>query len=516
MKRWMLCVSCVLCVLVGNPGSAGARTSSGTRSEALASERLVADYDGELRRSDGRLDIPLMIQQLKGLKVNVYFYLVWHRDTDWEDLKLFLPEARAAGIEVWVYLVPPSESPPHTALYSEPFRLDYLRWGEEIGRLSAQHPNLTAFVIDDFWANGTFFTPDTVGRMRAAGRQHNPGLLFLPLMYYPEMSRRFVADYRPVMDGAVVAYPADATRSGNRSAVEDIRAARDLLNDRDESPARWVFSYPYQTRSNIGDVAEARRTFTVTPADRYALRMTGGDDYLGPTAGYHIKQVLVDDEAVWQEDVAGGKQGMQAIQVDVTGQVRGKSSVTVTMRVIDLKAVSNFGVEVTWSEPETDGLKPADGSAWGIQTRGRWQAVFETAHHGERAFDVPFVIMVAASREAFPRRVGLAATPENIRDHVEMAFTEMRRGNADGVVTYVLDKRAGNPDYAAVQPVFLRANQPAPSPDFDGDGTVGFDDFFMFAASFGSKEARFDLDGDGTVGFDDFFVFAASFGKKKN
>ena len=59
-----------------------------------------------------------------------------------------------------------------------------------------------------------------------------------------------------------------------------------------------------------------------------------------------------------------------------------------------------------------------------------------------------------------------------------------------------------------------------PSPDFDGDGTVGFSDFLAFAGSFGSSqsdaryEARFDLDGDGSVGFSDFLVFAGAFGSQ--
>ena len=58
----------------------------------------------------------------------------------------------------------------------------------------------------------------------------------------------------------------------------------------------------------------------------------------------------------------------------------------------------------------------------------------------------------------------------------------------------------------------------SPSPDFDGDGAVGFSDFLRFAAKFGliqgdpGYDARFDLDGDGTVGFSDFVVFAGSFG----
>ncbi|OGG52251.1 MAG: hypothetical protein A3F84_04090 [Candidatus Handelsmanbacteria bacterium RIFCSPLOWO2_12_FULL_64_10] len=51
--------------------------------------------------------------------------------------------------------------------------------------------------------------------------------------------------------------------------------------------------------------------------------------------------------------------------------------------------------------------------------------------------------------------------------------------------------------------------------DFNGDGGVDFDDFFLFANSFGSREARFDLSRDGRVDFDDFFLFAAQFGKRR-
>ena len=58
------------------------------------------------------------------------------------------------------------------------------------------------------------------------------------------------------------------------------------------------------------------------------------------------------------------------------------------------------------------------------------------------------------------------------------------------------------------------------TPDFDGDGTVGFPDFLLFVAQFGSSEgdagynARFDLDGDSAIGFGDFLIFVNDFGKE--
>lgn len=54
--------------------------------------------------------------------------------------------------------------------------------------------------------------------------------------------------------------------------------------------------------------------------------------------------------------------------------------------------------------------------------------------------------------------------------------------------------------------------------DFDGDGLVGFDDFFLFADVFGQdigekeERERFDFNGDGKVFWEDFFAFADSFG----
>jgi hypothetical protein len=48
--------------------------------------------------------------------------------------------------------------------------------------------------------------------------------------------------------------------------------------------------------------------------------------------------------------------------------------------------------------------------------------------------------------------------------------------------------------------------------DFDGDGSVGFTDFLLFAGAFGSDDTTFDLDNDGQVGFTDFLAFASAFG----
>ena len=51
------------------------------------------------------------------------------------------------------------------------------------------------------------------------------------------------------------------------------------------------------------------------------------------------------------------------------------------------------------------------------------------------------------------------------------------------------------------------------SPDFDGNGKVDFEDFFLFAAVFGSRApadlAKYDLDNGGLVDLEDFFMICA-------
>ena len=49
--------------------------------------------------------------------------------------------------------------------------------------------------------------------------------------------------------------------------------------------------------------------------------------------------------------------------------------------------------------------------------------------------------------------------------------------------------------------------------DFNSDGKVDFDDFFLFADAFGGHDPFYDLDSSGGIDFDDFFLFADNFGK---
>jgi hypothetical protein len=430
--------------------AAGSETTTPPQAEPAFLGRHLADYNSELRRPDGRVDTDALLTRLKELHVTAYYWLIWHAATDWDDLKLFLPKAREADIAVWVYLVPPSESPPiYGRSYSEPFRLDYQRWAEEIARLSLEHPNLTAWVIDDFGANRRFFTPDYVRRMQQRAKQVNSKLAFLPLLYSDDLRSTFVTDYRETVDGVVVAYLQDR---------DEIDWAWAVLNDA-AVPVPGELSYPWNVPSKAGDYVAAGQAAEVLTAGKHLIRFRDRDDFTADTAGYHFKQLLVDDEVVWEQDVAGGTPQWQPIQVDISPQVQDKKRVRLTFRLIDKRGVSNFGVRWRVGELQTEGLRLGAGldesRAWQVTRQGAFETGFVAdPKSGQRRFRIPFISMTAGTLSDYQKRHGEPATPQAVADLLRVSLQAWRDGKCDGVVTYCLDKRPGSKVFEAVKEAF--------------------------------------------------------------
>jgi len=423
------------------------------QSSGSAAPPQIADYDAELRQPNGRVDISAMTQRLKDLGVTTYYWLIAHAATDWEDLKLFLPEAAKAQIEVWAYLVPPSESAPkYSSLYPEPFRLDYQRWAEEIARLSLEHTNLTAWVIDDFYENHSLYTPADVGEMQRHAKQVNPRLKFLPLMYYWEINRKFADDYGSVIDGVVAAYPQSA---------KEIERAWAIFNDRPTAePCELTF--PHYTLSHEGDFVAVSQSITVSPADHRTLRFSERDDFTGPTAGYHFKQLLINDLVVWEQDVAGGSNDWQEIIVDVSNSAGGKPNVKIAFRLLDKKGVSNFGVRWQLKNLRAEGLRLSTKfetpGQWKVEQRGPFEAGFGDAmQKREPRLHIPFIVMTAAQPTEFKLRHGEPASPERISQWLNICLDEMQKGKCEGVVTYCLDKSTNSVTFPLVQKLFHNA-----------------------------------------------------------
>jgi hypothetical protein len=175
------------------------------RARAVVGAR--ATYCSAPRKADGRVDVDRLIAELVELHANTYSFCIHGAFTDWDDLKLLLPRAREKGIRIWGSLVPPSESPPRTKMYAEPFKLDYERWAVEFARLSLQETNLVAWSIDDFTHNlAKTYTPAYVSKMLDASRKINPKLAFVPCCYFPTIKPAFVTNYCSLIDGILFPY----------------------------------------------------------------------------------------------------------------------------------------------------------------------------------------------------------------------------------------------------------------------------------------------------------------------
>jgi hypothetical protein len=290
--------------------------------------------------------------------------------------------------------------------------------------------------------------------MQTKARQINPHLAFLPLMYFDEIRAKFTEDYCDVIDGVVVAYLQD------RDEIEWTRA---ILSDAAVA-VPGELSYPRNTPSKAGDFAMATRSAQVLPADRYLLSFRERDDFTGPTAGYHLKQLLVDGVVVWEEDVAGGSPAWRKIAVDVTEHVRGRTSVIIAFRLFDTQAVSNFGVRWHLSELRGENLEfvadLTEPDKWKVERQGAFKAGFSAvAQSGQRRFHIPFISMTAGDAGEFRQRHGNPATPERIAEWLRMSLQAWREGKCDGVVTYCLDKRPQSQTFPLARELFREFGQ---------------------------------------------------------
>jgi hypothetical protein len=191
-----------------------------------------ATYHGAPRLSNGRVDIPRLVGELGEIHANTYSWLIWLNDGDWDDLQTFLPLAEAKSIDVWVTLVPPSESPPRTRRYSEPYRLDYVRWAVEIAKLSTRHRNLVAWTIDDFPYNLSIITPEKLAEIQRAAHQINPKLAFVPCCYFGQLKPKFIEQYRPLIDGVLFPYRAESSHHPNTTDASYLASEMKVLRSR--------------------------------------------------------------------------------------------------------------------------------------------------------------------------------------------------------------------------------------------------------------------------------------------
>lgn len=176
-----------------------------------------AEVRGPHARADGyrHIDTHLLMCRLTAAHATTYTFGIWESATDWDDLRTeFAPAAQRAGIEVMVYLVPPSECFPDPQKHlagrsSRPFELDYPEWARQIAQLSVQYPTVTGWAIDDFLVSGPnaeLFTRDYLAELRAVTDAVNPALKFFVTLYGWQLGDAELALVSESLDGVIYPY----------------------------------------------------------------------------------------------------------------------------------------------------------------------------------------------------------------------------------------------------------------------------------------------------------------------
>ena len=126
----------------------------------------------------------------------------------------------------------------------------------------------------------------------------------------------------------------------------------------------FTVSIDSQSPTEKEDFAGIAQVLELSPADK-GISFYVKDTYTGGTARYHWMELLLDDEVVWESDVAGGDTEWRKVALDLTRYLkdgkrvrigrekyREEKNYTITFRVFDRKAVNRFGVQV-WADEFT-------------------------------------------------------------------------------------------------------------------------------------------------------------------
>jgi hypothetical protein len=169
----------------------------------LAGKRFVKAYYDAAPRVNGTVDVGSLASKLSGTNANTYNFIISDQEKDFVSLGEFLPEAESMGIDVWVTILPPSELP-ESRRYDVAYT-DYVGIAERIARLSLDHKNLKAWSIDNVLVD-YYFTDAYVGTITSAAKAVNPGLEFIPVVYYPNVASQSFGGMSRHFDGVQFYY----------------------------------------------------------------------------------------------------------------------------------------------------------------------------------------------------------------------------------------------------------------------------------------------------------------------
>ena len=401
---------------------------------------------------NSHVNTDLLITRLKDLNANMYMWLMGGGN-DWQDFQDFMPKAKMAGITVWAYLRPPTETPAtgYDGPYSEPYKGDYVAWARAIADLSLRYSNLIGYIIDDFWYNtpsyesNTLFSNSYINKMVSAGKKINPKLKFYPLLYFREIDVTFLDSLSKVIDGVVAAYPGEILDNIQNDNFA-ITSASNILNDDYEM---IVNNLPANVALNKGDYGFATVQINVTnPSNAYLnLYHYTNRAAVSSPSGYHNLQVKIDNTLVWQQD-ANESNGVT--KIDLSSALNGKATAELKIGIYNNKNLSNYSLISELQIIDEQGISFVN-SSWSEKKLGNYDLQLRK---GKNSNVLPLIVMLEAEPTEYLYRYNDAATPENIAKHVQSAADFLLNNEIEGIVSYDLDMSSGNSIFNSIQQVY--------------------------------------------------------------
>ena len=238
----------------------------------------------------------------------------------------------------------------------------------------------------------------------------------------------------------------------------------------------------------------------------------------------------------WRERMAALKAKMRKeIDAGTTGADLRRAKIAVDSNakaVLSLDLIANGGAGNQTDDGVHSGIVSGQGTKIAVEVFAKGVTTSLVGAKIEFDFDASVLTFDKAENSAFalvileaagaslasPASVTLPASGFIARAEFTTAVDVTGREFSIGIKQVTLAESAASSD-TITTPNAIAFNA-ALSHDFDGDGTVGFSDFLVFAGQYGAQtgdgryQARYDLDANGVINFSDFLMFASSYGQQ--
>jgi len=407
-----------------------ATTTTSFSPNVSRSQVVLGDYAGELRNSSGRVSVSLMIDRLTNASVNTYAFLLWHKPTtDWEDLRIFLEtlEKRQSGMNVLVYLVPPSEN----CTFVLPYGCNFKSWASAIANLSLTHKNVKGWAIDDFFSSNNNFTESYTAEFTSIAKSINPDLEFYPIVYYTQFRRaQPLYNYANYFDGIIFPYY-NLYPSCSLTESDELNPEITFFDLLSAGKLRELRAYyPSYTTSNIGDSVSFTSTVSLSNPSDYNFSFSVFNSMQYNTTGYHFIQFLVNNNLAWEQDISsfGTYQEFPEIQKVIDLSKFATNTATLTFKMIDKQRVSNYPVSFRFY---------VDRGTWSLTQSGAFSG--SVTYYNYSQSNLSLIVMVYDKPASFCGNYTSIPTPGSVYNQTSIALQRTKNGDVTGVIQYVLD-----------------------------------------------------------------------------